>query len=1642
LEKAEDRLLLSSTPTGFLTGTVFADNNGTGALDYTPPPDKYLSGVTVNLYQVASFSSPLPPSPFQTTTTDANGQYLFSGLAPGMYVIQEVTPAGSTQETPQILSQLNQASVGSNNTIDVTLADPSSVFVNYNGFNNVDSTDPIVVKVSVDGFSTVDGSPNENAIGEMNASLGTAPGNTDLNPGYITYCADDLHSVSFDGGEKFQVLPQPVTSITNDTSGTTTISADHAGRIAYLFNHYDGASLNSIQAGALQLAIWELIYDADPDNVPHFDQGNFQATGPDTGFTTQATFNQVIAQATAYFNESTGKSETAVYLNYAATLPSFMPNGFNGQGVLATESYNFGNSTPNLVVTKTADQSTLAAGQTAGFTVTIANTGTGAAANVTLTDPLPAGAGNDVNWTIDTTTGNPSDFTINGPVGNQTLGLSPSFVAADDSLAPGASIKVHITGLTSASDATNSVNPALNVSGISAYTVLYEGTGNNQLSINNDTIFGNIGVGGGQVQFNGPGIIKGRMDFSAANSGQFHNTNGSNVGPTSVNYSISAVTAAINAVNSLNTTLAGLSGTNISFNNSNQTVNESSGTLHTVGGVTYRVFNVTSYSETNQNTVTINGDGSGDPVVFNFAYGSNVNLGGQVALGGTGLSADLVMWNFTNTGKQVNLNNNGGTFLGVIIAPKEQYQSNSSNLDGRVYGGAAGNMQIVSGANVYGPMTGLLANTATVSASGDTNQPGEQSSATVAVVGQAATGPLANHEAATIDFWHNNNGQALINSFNGGSTATKLGNWLAGLMPNTFGASAGANNLTGKTNAQVAAYDQNLYGMSGTQRAYAQVLATALAVYATDSSLAGGTMASSDGFIVGNAGTGTGSKTYNVGSSGAAIGVPNNTTLTVLQILQDQDARNTGGAGVIPDLSDSNTLFNGINMTGGITNAALNDSGLAFTPAQIRTAYGINSLALDGTGQTIAIVDAYNNPNLFASMDTFDAEFGLRDSGPSLYDQYGPASSFLTVLDQNGRTTSLPGTDPSGAGTENWELEEAIDVEWVHAIAPGARIILVEASSQSLSDLMTAVATAAGQPGVSVVSMSWGFPEGQAVFAADEANYDRVFNVPDVTFLASTGDYGTADPEYPAFSPDVVAVGGTSLSLNGDNSYHGETGWGSLLGSTGMAIGSGGGLSLYEPEPSYQHGVQSLGSRTTPDVSFDADPATGAWIADSYNLDPSNPFEVVGGTSVSAPALAGVIALVNQGRVTSGAATLNSSSPTESQQALYSLPQSDYNMITSGSNGYTATAGYNLVTGLGTPVANRLVPDLVAYQGPGTSYAGPLVGPLQDDTLTSTWTGGGGPTNAFNVFSAITVSSGGFGQGSGQGPGAASASPISTALGAPGQGVVASPTVTVTTPVAAASTRLGLETSSPEPNGPVQVLGMGTNSSLAGYMATANLMAPAAPGLAVSGLATRGESGALQAGALLLPASSATKGAVSDNALLVAAANPSLVTAAATGSITIALWPSVLPGLENVENTGRTDRLDGFTPAAPLGVADGHDPTLAAPTVMRVTPLPGLAVPGNTGAVADADALAAALIQEGSDPDGTPDEADQRAEREREETSRPTLAVILGAVALAWRFRAHLGRRDNDREGNRRRHRSPEPQRGLPGLGPGSDPTP
>jgi PEP-CTERM motif len=241
------------------------------------------------------------------------------------------------------------------------------------------------------------------------------------------------------------------------------------------------------------------------------------------------------------------------------------------------------------------------------------------------------------------------------------------------------------------------------------FAVLYEGGGSgNHLNITNVTVNGNVGVGGaGLVAFSGPGTINGELDFSAGNTGQYSNSNVSNVGPTSVNFSDAAVTTALNTVNSLNTALGGAAGTNISINLSGtttQTINASSGTLFTTGGVTYRVFTVAGFNTTNGNTINVVGDGSGDPVVFNFT--GNANFDNQVTL--TGLTSIQVLWNFVggsnlSGGPTLQINNNGGNgnanvgAYGIFLDPNGPISVVHANLFGDVFGGDSHDMQIVSG---------------------------------------------------------------------------------------------------------------------------------------------------------------------------------------------------------------------------------------------------------------------------------------------------------------------------------------------------------------------------------------------------------------------------------------------------------------------------------------------------------------------------------------------------------------------------------------------------------------------------------------------------------------------------------------------------------------------------------------------------------------------------------------------------------------------------------------------------------------------------------------------------------------------------------------------------------------------------------
>jgi parallel beta-helix repeat protein len=363
---------------------------------------------------------------------------------------------------------------------------------------------------------------------------------------------------------------------------------------------------------------------------------------------------------------------------------------------------------------------------------------------------------------------------------------------------------------------------------------------------------------------------------------------------------------------------------------------------------------------------------------------------------------------------------------------------------------------------------------------------------------------------------------------------------------------------------------------------------------------------------------------------------------------------------------------------------------VGYTPQQLQTAYGLNQVSFggikgDGTGQTIALVDAYDNPSFVNSTDPnfdtsslhiFDQTFGLPD----------PPS--FTKVNENGQAAPLPA--PAGG----FSVEIALDIEWSHAMAPAARIVLVEANS--FGEISTAEVTAGKL--ASVVSMSFGAPE-----SPTDLSLDSTFQVSGVTYLAAAGDHG-APGIYPAYSPNVVAVGGTSLynlDANGDypgTGTNGEVGWSLGSDSYAPSYAGGGGISQLEPEPSYQDSAQSTGYRTIPDISADADPSTGVPVYDPYDAGTVTPWGQIGGTSLATPLMAGMVALADQGRILSGGQTFSSDQVLAALYSLDSSKPSDFHDILYGNNGFNAGPGYDLVTGLGTPNGSQLVPDL-AYFG-------------------------------------------------------------------------------------------------------------------------------------------------------------------------------------------------------------------------------------------------------------------------------------------------------------------------------------------------------
>jgi hypothetical protein len=319
------------------------------------------------------------------------------------------------------------------------------------------------------------------------------------------------------------------------------------------------------------------------------------------------------------------------------------------------------------------------------------------------------------------------------------------------------------------------------------------------------------------------------------------------------------------------------------------------------------------------------------------------------------------------------------------------------------------------------------------------------------------------------------------------------------------------------------------------------------------------------------------------------------------------------------------------------------------SPAQIRSIYNLPSTG--GTG-TIAIVDAYDDPTVFNDANVFSKQYGLSNLTSTTFEKHMMASNIAF--------------DPS------WATEISLDVQWAHAIAPNAKILLVEATSDQLTangaagPLLNAVDYARNRSDVVAISMSWG--TGSGGFPT-ESNYDSHFTSSfGVTFFASSGDHAE-NASYPAASPNVVGVGGTTLNFNPNGSFANETVW------NDNGVATGGGVSPYELEPSYQvsYGVQSNGHRAVPDVSYYADQNPGYPIYTSYS---GSAWLTVGGTSAGSPQWAAIKSLGLFG----------------SNDRFYAIASSPsysscFRDISVGSNGhYNAEVGYDCCTGLGSPI--------------------------------------------------------------------------------------------------------------------------------------------------------------------------------------------------------------------------------------------------------------------------------------------------------------------------------------------------------------------
>jgi subtilase family serine protease len=372
-------------------------------------------------------------------------------------------------------------------------------------------------------------------------------------------------------------------------------------------------------------------------------------------------------------------------------------------------------------------------------------------------------------------------------------------------------------------------------------------------------------------------------------------------------------------------------------------------------------------------------------------------------------------------------------------------------------------------------------------------------------------------------------------------------------------------------------------------------------------------------------------------------------------------------------------------------------SGSGYGPAQFQAAYNLTAAsAADGSGTTVAVVDAFNDPTAASDLATYRSAAGL----PAL------TAGQFTVYNQNGQTSPLPATAPA---SDDWTLEESLDVDMVSAICPLCKIDLVEATSDAGNGLFVAEQTAATTLGARYISNSWGGRE----TSSDTAMDSQYFGVSGVVYTASAGDSAySGGVIYPATSPHVVGVGGTTL-----NTASNSRGWTESVWKTSSTEGTGSGCSAVEPRPSWQSSISLITAacshRVDNDVAADADPNTGAAVYDTTNGNGG--WNEVGGTSESSPMIAAVFALAgNNGNGGNNAAdsiythTGSLFEVTASNNGTCTPPTQDAVLCTATGAANT----YNGPTGWGTP------DGLTAFQS--TSATGNTVTVTNPGNQTST----------------------------------------------------------------------------------------------------------------------------------------------------------------------------------------------------------------------------------------------------------------------------------------------------------------------------------